>query len=111
MVVLGARLVRQRRLGDGLDLMRHAAEAGSIYAYYELSNAQMHNPRLGGLVESAAFLRVAYLLGDVKAAGVMHRRFKMLGPVERVLVDERAASLYRTFAKNRPPTQRPMGVE
>jgi hypothetical protein len=111
MVILGARLVGQRRLGDGLELMRHAADAGSIYAYYELSSAQMHSRWLGGLIESAAYLRVAYLLGDVKAAGVMHRRFSMLDPMERALVDERAASLYRTYAKSRRPNPRPMDVE
>lgn len=111
MVVLGARLVGQRREREGLVLLVQATKAGSIYAYYEVSNAYLRSPRLANRIEAAAYMRVAYLLGDVKAAGELQRRFSELGPVEQVFVDERASSLYRTFAGSRKPNPRPVPAE
>ena len=111
MVVLGARLIEGDRDEEGLDLLRRAADAGSIYAYYELSNAHARSPDLADRIEAAAFLRVAYILGDARAALELQRRFIELGPRDHIRVDARAASLHRTFAKSRRPDPRPMDAD
>jgi hypothetical protein len=111
MVVLGARLIEDDREKEGLDLLKRAADAGSIYAYYELSRAHARGQRIADAIEGAAYLRVAYILGDVNAARELQRRFITLEPADHTQVDERAAALHRTYARSKRPDPRPMDVE
>ena len=111
MTELGSRMVNR---GDwkGLSLFSGAASRGSLYAYYAESKAmQIRAAPLGGIVESGAFLRVAYMLGDYKAARAVQRdvieKYNATRPSESVMIDERAASLYKTYAKGRQPVPRP----
>lgn len=109
MTALGARMIER---GDkkGLSWYLRAADRGSIYAYHANSKAAMSITGFGsGLVESAAYLRVAYMLGDYKAVDALYQfaEAKGLGIVEFRAIDLRAASLYQTYAKNRRPAPRP----
>lgn len=108
LAVYGGRLTKSNRLGDGLLALKQAADNGSIYAYYELSNAYATNSTLKNNIDAAAFLRVAYLLGDSKAATAIQMNFPGLGPVDNRAIDMRAASLYSTFANERPASPRPL---
>ncbi len=58
------------------------------------------------LIESAAYLRLAYLLGDAQASA--GPALQGLSVVERVAADERAALLYRTVATYRSASPRPI---
>lgn len=109
MTELGSRMV-ERGDNKGLSWYLQAANRGSIYAYYAESRAQMKRSVGGGLVESGAFLRVAYMLGDYKAATALYRfsQKEGLDLVELNAIDRRAASLYLTYAKSRQPTPRPL---
>lgn len=109
MTELGGRMVERNDPKGSLWFMR-AADRGSIYAYYAESKTEMNRTLGHGLVESGAFLRVAYMLGDHKAATELYR-FKekeKLGIGEMVAIDRRAASLYLTYAKKRQPSPRPL---
>lgn len=105
---LGTRMV-DRGDNNGLSLYLQAANSGSIYSYYAESNAQMKRSVGGGLVEAGAYLRLAYMLGDYKAATTLYRfvESQKLSIIEMNAIDRRAASLYITYAKNRQPTPRP----
>ena len=63
------------------------------------------------IVEAGAYLRVAYILGDAKAATELQRRLPGLTPGEQAMIDERAASLYQTMAGARAPAPRPLQEE
>jgi TPR repeat protein len=108
MTELGSRMI-DRNDADGTKWLRMARDRGSIYAYYEVSKREMNRTLGHGLVESGAFLRVAYLLGDYKAATALYqfasKEGLSIGELE--LIDRRAASLYITYAKNRQPVPRP----
>ncbi|MCC4594521.1 hypothetical protein NRY95_02085 [Xanthomonas campestris pv. phormiicola] len=94
------------RFFEGLGVLRDAAMSGNLYAYYGLSDVYGAETKQKNLVHSAAYLRLAYLLGDGKASAGM--ALQGLNGVERVAADERTASLYQTFAKNRRPSPRPL---
>lgn len=109
-----APIIAARRLGEvgraeeGLKLLIGAAHRGSVYAYYAIADYVAERPALGGEREAAAYLRVAYLLGDDAAAQQLYARFGKLGPEQLAAVDMRAMRLYDTFAKRRPAMPRPM---
>ncbi|MEQ1514557.1 MAG: hypothetical protein ABL934_18020 [Lysobacteraceae bacterium] len=109
MTELGTRMV-ERNDPNGLRWILQARDRGSIYAYYAQSKKEMNRTLGNGLVESGAFLRVAYMLGDYKAATALYRftQKERLGLVELNAIDRRAASLYQTYARNRQPTPRPL---
>ncbi|MBV6830536.1 hypothetical protein [Xanthomonas euvesicatoria] len=90
---------------SGVATLRKAAATGNIYAYYGLSEAYNGDTPQKSLVESAAYLRLAYLLGDRKASAAIAQRG--LSGIENVVADERAAALYQTFAKSPRPSPRP----
>jgi hypothetical protein len=110
MVNYGERLVSQGHSASGITYIFDATQRGSIYGYYAMSKV-FRTPEvswgLGGIVESGAYLRVALTLGDSKADGELQRRFPGLSQTEYAAMDRRAASLYETFAKSRPPVPRP----
>ncbi|UNK48475.1 hypothetical protein MNR01_11980 [Lysobacter sp. S4-A87] len=73
-----------------------------------MSAIYRNHPGFKNYIEAAAFLRVAYILGDGKAAGQILKDFPKYGPVDYTIIDRRASSLYRTFAKERRPSVRPV---
>lgn len=91
---------------DGLGILRNAASAGNLYAYYGLSEIYAGDTKNKNMIDSAAYLRLAYLLGDSKASADIALRG--LSSVESVAADERAASLYKTFSKYQRPSPRPI---
>jgi hypothetical protein len=109
MTELGKRLI-ERGDQNGLNWYLKAKNQGSIYAYYQRSNAEMNRAFGHGFVESGTFLRVAYILGDLKASQALYRFIEEndLGVIEMDAIDRRANELYQTYAKNRQPTPRPM---
>lgn len=96
---------------SGLQLLTQASDQGSIYSNYVRSSAMLKKGApMGGLTESGAYLRLAYILGDYKAADALQNNFSRelsLTPREMSRIDERAASLYRTYAKSKVPVSRP----
>lgn len=107
LVVYGERLAVRGDMRTGVAALASASEQGSIYAYYGLANVYAQNPKAANRSESGAFLRVAYMLGDRKAAEELQRVVPDVHPVEQVAIDRRAAELYKTFAKQRVPSSRP----
>lgn len=91
---------------DGFGILRNAASAGNLYAYYGLSEIYAGDTKNKNMIDSAAYLRLAYLLGDSKASADIALRG--LSSVESVAADERAASLYKTFSKYQRPSPRPI---
>lgn len=100
--VYGERIALQGDMA-GLDYLLDAARNGSIYSYYGTSAVVARR----NMFEAAAFLRVAYVLGDRRASEVMVDRFPRLGSVDHDRIDRRAAELYRSYAKERRPELRP----
>src|SRR5690606_15417979 len=92
-VELASRLIEHGRRAEGIDMLQQASLAGSVYANYELSNAYFGVDN----VDSAAYLRLAFLLGDAKAARELYSRFPKFGPAEWVYVDRRALRLYENL--------------
>lgn len=107
MVNYGERLVSNGDSKGGLVYIFDATQRGSIYGYYAMSGVYQHTPGLTSIVESGAYLRVAYILGDSKASEELQRRFPGLQQVEQAAIDRRASSLYQTFAHTKQPTPRP----
>jgi hypothetical protein len=60
-------------------------------------------------VEAGAFLRLAYLLGDRKAAYALHSLMEQYGAghIESIKIDRRASGLYESYAHRRQPSPRP----
>lgn len=107
MVVYGERLAMNGDTYGGLLYIYNATQKGSIYGYYAMSSVYQHTPGLTSIVESGAYLRVAYILGDTKASEELQRRFPGLQQMEQAAIDRRASSLYQTFAQTRQPVPRP----
>ncbi|WP_284567855.1 hypothetical protein [Xanthomonas graminis] len=80
--------------------------SGNLYAYYGLPDVCGAETKEKNAVDSAANLRLAYLLEDGKAPAGM--ALQALSAAERVAADERAASIYQTFARSRTPSPRPL---
>ena len=108
MTELGSRMIDRNDV-RGTRWVLMAKDRGSIYAYYVEAKTEMNHTLGHGLVESGAFLRVAYLLGDYKAGTALYQFASKEGLSigELDMIDRRAASLYITYAKNRQPTPRP----
>ncbi|MCS4236216.1 hypothetical protein [Stenotrophomonas sp. BIGb0135] len=104
-VLYGKRIAVESNFLSGLTILRQAAQAGSLYAYYGISDAYLEGSSADP-INSYAYLRLAYILGDSKAAGELAGRD--LSSIERAVADERASSLYRTFAEERAPSVRPL---
>jgi len=105
---LAAKAVHGERIaakGDmhGLSELVEAAEQGSIYAYYGTSSIRSRSD----MIEGAALLRVAYMLGDRRASDVLYDRFPGIGAMDHYGIDKRAAELYKSYAHERPAKLRP----
>ncbi|MGY1457911.1 MULTISPECIES: hypothetical protein [unclassified Luteimonas] len=85
------------------------ARAGNLFAYHVLADIHAAKGPRQDMLESGAYLRLAYILGDHRAGDVLAERLSRFGPVEHRMVDRRAASLYQTFAEGRTPDPRPFG--
>lgn len=107
MTVYGERKAAQGDTKQGIQYVHDSIRNGSIYGYYGMSSIYRNTPGLRNNVEAAAYLRVAYILGDAKASAEMNRRFEDLSVIERVAIDERATALYRSFAESKQPNPRP----
>ncbi|MBN4984626.1 MULTISPECIES: hypothetical protein [Stenotrophomonas] len=107
MVVYGERMTAAGDTKTGIAYIHGSINRGSVYGYYGMSEVYQKTPGLKNIVDSAAYLRVAYLLGDSKASVEMQRRFPDLTPVEQVAIDQRAMTLYRSFASGAQPDPRP----
>nr|WP_319024056.1 hypothetical protein [Xanthomonas axonopodis] len=105
-VIYGKKTALNGPFYNGIDILRRAAVAGNLYAYYGLSDVYASDGKNKNLVDSLAYLRLAYIIGDSKASGEIARRG--LSTVENVVADERAASLYKTFSKYQRPSPRPI---
>ncbi|OOW86812.1 hypothetical protein Xvtw_09600 [Xanthomonas campestris pv. vitiswoodrowii] len=104
-VFYGSKTALSGRFQSGVAILRKAAATGSIYAYYGLSEAYNGDTPQKNLVESVAYLRLAYLLGDRKASAAIAERG--LSTTENIAADERAAVLYQIFANSPRPSPRP----
>lgn len=103
--IYGRRVALDGNVQEGLDVLLRTAQSGSIYAYYEMSDVYQKSPAVLNIVDSAAYLRVAYLLGDSEAASLYGSR--SLSAVESSVADERAMELYRSMAGQRVASPRP----
>lgn len=108
-----AMLELAKRYSDGGDpyhaigLAFPLAQSGNLFAYYTLADIHAAKGPRQNPLEGAAFLRLAYILGDYRAIDVLGERMLRRGPVEHRMVDRRAARLYQTFAGSRAPDPRP----
>ncbi|PPU70457.1 hypothetical protein XcuCFBP2542_18770 [Xanthomonas cucurbitae] len=105
-VIYGKKTATSGHFQEGLGILRNAASSGNLYSYYGLSDIYASETKDKNLIDSAAYLRLAYLLGDGKASADIALRG--LSSVESVAADERAASLYKTFSKYQRPSPRPV---
>lgn len=105
--ILAERLVTEGRRDDALKLYVSAAQRGSLYAYHGIAALVAADEARGGAEEAAAYLRLAYLLGDHGAAQALYRRHPGLQGEALAQVDRRALALYGSFAKFRVPFPRP----
>ena len=102
-----------KRYSDGGDpyhaisLAFPLAQSGNLFAYYTLADIHAAKRPRPDPLEGAAYLRLAYILGDYRASDVLGERLSRYGPVEHRMVDRRAARLYQTFAQSRAPDPRP----
>ncbi|WOB51326.1 hypothetical protein NYR97_08140 [Xanthomonas hydrangeae] len=105
-VIYGKKTALTGPFYKGIDILRRAALAGNLYAYYGLSDVYASDSNNKNLVDSLAYLRLAYLVGDGKASRAIAA--KGLSGVENAVADERAASLYKTFSNYQRPSPRPL---
>lgn len=103
-VELGRRTALNGQFGEGLTILRNQALSGNLYSYYALSEISKTVP-VKSVIEPAAYLRLAYLLGDVKAAEVISAM--ELSSVELAAADARAMHLYNGFAGGQVSDPRP----
>lgn len=90
----------------GFGLLHQQATSGNLFAYYALSDILYKDPSKRQLVDSAAYLKVAYLLGDARATEILLDR-NYAGP-ELMAADRRAAGLLDTFSGGVQPSPRPL---
>lgn len=90
---------------DGVGMLHDEAVSGNLFAYYGLSDVYWNSAEHRDLVASAAYLRLAYLLGDWKVTNKIGQLG--LSPLELAVADERAASLRKTFSGGIDPSPRP----
>lgn len=91
---------------EGSVLLYEQAKSGNLFAYYGLSKIYYDDPSHGSLVDSAAYLKVAYLLGDSRASELLDR--PKLGTAELLSADKRAAGLLETFSGGVERSPRPL---
>lgn len=94
------------QFNEGFSLLHEQASSGNLFAYYGLSEVLYKDPTKGSLVDSAAYLKVAYLLGDTRASELLER--PNFGVAELLAADKRAAGLLQTFAGGVERSPRPL---
>lgn len=108
--LLGRRLLEEDAYVPGIGRLIDTARAGGIYALHVASDtyANVNGPQ-PDMVESLAYLRLAYLMGDRKAGNVSALRAEQfgVGPVELRMADERAAHLRQQMFPNMYVPPRP----
>ncbi|AWH16923.1 hypothetical protein C1922_06110 [Stenotrophomonas sp. ZAC14D2_NAIMI4_7] len=103
-VELGKRVALEDNVLDGKIILRQQANAGNMYAYYGLADVSANSqPR--SLVDAAAYLRMAYMLGDDKAASEIAKL--RLTSAELVAADKRASHLFGGYAGEQARDPRP----
>ena len=107
MSVLAERLAAEGRRDEALKTWIAAAQRGSLHAYHGIAALVAADEARGGAREAAAYLRLAYLLGDHGAALALYRQQPGLQGEALAQVDRRALALYASFAKFRMPFPRP----
>lgn len=107
-VIYGERIALNEDFRQGVQLVAKAAQEGSIYAYYGLSRIYAAKGKRQDMIDAAAYLRLAHMLGDYRSTDQVAQNFGNFGPADSYIIDKRAASLYSTFAKNRVPSPRPI---
>ena len=105
--VLAERLAAEGRRDEALKVWIAAAQRGSLHAYHGIAALVAADEARGGPREAAAYLRLAYLLGDHGAAQALYRQQPDLQGEALAQVDRRALALYASFAKFRVPFPRP----
>ena len=95
---------------QAIELAVPVARSGNIFAYLSLADIHANEGPKRDLIESGAYLRLAYLLGDHRASELLATRFPEFGQVESVMIDRRATSLYETLANKKAPDPRPYGT-
>jgi len=95
----GQALLRDGKYRDVVGSMVDSfVREGNIYGLYLTSDAYMQSEELMNPPLAMAYLRLAYLAGDSKAAGVLEAKFGQMTPPERAFADRRAADLKKNMA-------------
>ena len=104
--VLGKRIAMEKNFMDGQVLLRNQVLSGNFYALYAISESYRES-KVPNAVDGAAYLRLAYILGDHKAAIEIAKM--RLSSAELAAADSRASLLYKGFAGDQVPDPRPQG--
>lgn len=103
-VMLGKRIALERNFVEGQVILREQTLSGNMFAFYAISES-FREAQDRNLVEGAAYLRLAYILGDRKAADEIAKM--RLSSAEISAADTRALQLYPGFAEDQVPDPRP----
>lgn len=103
-VEYGRRLALEENALDGKIVLRQQAQSGNMFAYYGLANVSANGSQ-PSLVDTAAYLRMAYMLGDDRAALEIAKM--RLTSAELVAADKRASHLFAGYAGEQPRDPRP----
>jgi hypothetical protein len=104
--VLGKRIAMDKNFTDGQVMLRNQVLSGNFYALYAISESYRES-KVPNAVDGAAYLRLAYIMGDHKAAiEIVKMR---LSSAELAAADSRASLLYKGFAGDQVPDPRPQG--
>lgn len=83
-------------------VLSEAIGKGSVYAVYELTRTYTSKEYpYANIHTSAAHMRAAYLLGDVKAARYFYETYPSFGSTEFTMADQYGASIYAGLLKMR----------
>lgn len=104
--VLGKRIALEKNFMDGQVMLRNQVLSGNVYALYAISESYRES-RMPNAVDGAAYLRLAYIMGDHKAAIEIAKMG--LSSAELAAADSRASLLYKGFAGDQVPDPRPQG--
>lgn len=102
--VLGKRISLEKDFLEGQVMLRDQALSGNFYAFYAMSESY-REAKTPNLVDGAAYLRLAYILGDNKAASEIAKM--KLTSIEIAAADSRASQLFKGFAGDQVPDPRP----
>ncbi|MDT3470029.1 hypothetical protein [Stenotrophomonas maltophilia] len=104
--VLGKRIAMEKNFMDGQVMLRNQVLSGNFYALYAISESYRES-KVPNPVDGAAYLRLAYIMGDHKAAIEIAKM--RLSSAELAAADSRASLLYKGFAGDQAPDPRPQG--